>query len=631
MSAADRVFDGLNESQRGAVEAVEGPVCILAGAGTGKTTTITRRLAYQVASGYLPPHALLAVTFTDKAAGEMRTRLRSLGVEGVRAMTFHAAALGQLRRFAPHRAGEVLSSKAPLVVPLCRSLPKPYRFVPSSDVAAEIEWAKNQRIAPAGYVDALGDHEPPIPADLMHGVYERYERRKASAGAIDFEDMLELAIQMLDDRSIRTELTAEYQAFTVDEYQDVNLLQQTLLERWLDGRSDVCVVGDDYQAIYSFTGASPAYLLAFAERMPGTRVVRLETNYRSTPQVLDAANRLSVRLGGATKKLRATNEDGPAPVVKGFPTAHAELCFVADEIRRLNVAGMALEDMAILYRTNARSEDHEASLTQHGIPYQVRDAGFLQRAAARQLRPRLRDDDATDVAAQVRRAATTIGYAEDADEHAGREEQTRQNDLRRFVEIAEELEDGELTLRGFVEEVGRRFGHGGDGGVNLLTLHRAKGLEFEAVFIPKVEANELPHRRADVAEERRLFYVGLTRAKTHLFVTWSRQGSGRSPFVEEMSPPTPPPTPVIEVDDGGDDDLLAALRSWRRQRAQNDGVPAYVVAHDATLADVARIRPRSKGELFRVHGFGPAKIERYADEILSVVAARRDVAASPEG
>ena len=259
---AERIFAGLNPEQRAAVEATRGPVCILAGAGTGKTTTITRRIAWQVASGAFAAPELVAVTFTDKAAGELRARLAALGVEGVRASTFHSAALALLRRFAGD-PGRILSTKALLLRQIGNRLPAPYKFRPAGDLATEIEWAKNRRLTPQTYIAALGDHEPPLPADLAHRVFREYEKRKAEAGALDFEDLLERTIQVLEADPHALELVRErWQAFTVDEYQDVNLLQQTLLDLWLGDRDELCAVGDDYQSIYGFTGASAQWLLA---------------------------------------------------------------------------------------------------------------------------------------------------------------------------------------------------------------------------------------------------------------------------------------------------------------------------------------------------------------------------------
>jgi DNA helicase-2/ATP-dependent DNA helicase PcrA len=306
----DGIFAGLNAEQRRAVEAVRGPVCILAGAGSGKTTTITHRVANQVASGAFAPSQILAVTFTDKAAGEMRSRLELLGVTGVRASTFHSAALSQLRYFRPDAVGKILASKTLLVYNLVRRLPAPFKFRAAGDFATEIEWARNRRIPPSRYRDSLDGHAPPVPDDVMHRVYEQYELVKREQGLMDFEDLLERAIATFEDDHAVAEFRDRYAALTVDEYQDVNLLQQTLLDRWLGDREELCAVGDDYQSIYAFTGATPAYLLGLPSRFSNTTVIRLEDNYRSSPEVLALADRIVPALGGAEKILRATLGSG---------------------------------------------------------------------------------------------------------------------------------------------------------------------------------------------------------------------------------------------------------------------------------------------------------------------------------
>src|SRR5439155_21749949 len=330
------IFDGLNDAQREAVEAVTGPVAILAGAGTGKTTTITRRIANQVLTGAFMPGEILAVTFTAKAAGEMRNRLQALGATGMRANTFHAEALAQFRRFSPEQP-EILSHKGQVLHQIAKSLPMPYRFTALRDLAGEIEWAKNRRIAVRDYLDQIGSHEPPIPTDLMHRFYVTYEKRKRTAMMIDFEDLLEQTVTLLeeDERALGV-VRGRYRAFTVDEYQDVNLLQQTLLDLWVGARDDVCVVGDDYQSIFGFTGATPEYLLRFADRWDHTTIVTLEDNYRSTPEILSVANRLVPRLGGSRKTLRATKQPATAPALRDFESGGQEVGWVVSECRRLH-------------------------------------------------------------------------------------------------------------------------------------------------------------------------------------------------------------------------------------------------------------------------------------------------------
>lgn len=619
----EAIFEGLNDQQRLAVEAVTGPVAILAGAGSGKTTTITRRIANQVASGTFTANSILAVTFTDKAAGEMRQRLAALGVDGVRARTFHSAALRQLVHFRPGTVGDILSSKAKILGPMIRALPPPYKFTPIADFASEIEWAKNQRIRPDDYLDRIVDHDPPADPKVMQQLYSRYEARKEKTGAIDFEDMLELTIGMFDeDEEIRHIFYSRYRGFTVDEYQDVNLLQQTVLERWLGERDDLCVVGDDYQAIYSFTGASPSHLLSMADRFERAKVFRLEDNYRSTPEVLEVANRLVPLLGGARKVLRPVREPAAAPVLRSFESGDDERAFLIAAIRRLHAdEGVAYEDMAILYRINAKSEAWEDALAGAGIPYQVRDDPFLLRPAARQLLPRLQRERTTELADTVDRIATALGYDLDATPSAGRQEYTRQKDFARLIRIAEEFEDGVKTAADLVAELTDRFSGDRTIGVNLLTLHRSKGLEFDAVFLPALERGELPHKRADIDEERRLLYVGLTRAKRFLHMTWVANGKRKpSAFVTELTGEVQPSIKKATVQlPPEDQELKDALKSWRLTRSRDDGVPAYVVFHDATLDEIAKRKPKSLMELRDVPGLGPTKCDRYGDAVLELV------------
>ena len=641
----ETILRGLNPAQREAATAVRGPVAILAGAGTGKTSTITRRIAYQVATGAFRPEQILAVTFTEKAARELKSRLAGLGVQGVEARTFHAAALSQLGRLWERNTGtplpDVLDAKARIVAPLANALPPPHKFMPRSDLAGEIEWAKNRLVDPDGYLDELDrtDHQPPIPAEMMARMFADYERRKRASRRIDFEDMLGLAVRLFDDHpSAAEQVRGRLAAFTVDEFQDVNTLQAALLDRWLGGRDELCVVGDDYQTIYSFTGASADHLLSFRDRYPNATVVTLEENYRSSPEILAVANRLVPRLGGFPKVLRATTDPGPAPILRWFPHQLAEIQFVVDEVRRLNVdEGMAFEDMAVLYRINARSEPFEEAFAEARIPYQVRDGSFLRRPGPRSVLTRLQRGAAggRSVHGEVEHVTDALGYRPGG-EFDSAEEATRQADLGRLRALAAEFDAtvpgrdlaafvAELTQRFATEETGR--------GINLLTYHRAKGLEYDAVFLPRLLDGEIPFRsgrsRADVDEERRLFYVALTRARRRLVLSWPTDGkSGRSPFITEIGGPpeqraAPPASgrraaasPVAVARDGP---LLERLRRWRLERSKADGVPAYVVFHDSTLAEIADRKPSSRLELLDVPGIGPAKLDRYGDEVLEVV------------
>ena len=670
----------LNPAQREAVETTAGPLCILAGAGTGKTRVISRRVAYAIATGAVHPGHVLVVTFTDKAANEMRERLAALGFPGVQAQTFHAAAFRQLRyfwsRLSEGRLPEVLASKAPLLAPLQRSLPGGYKFTAVKDLADELEWAKARRLDPSSYraaVEAIG-RTPPIPGDLFVGVFRRYERAKERAGRIDFEDMLVRMLEGFERREdVAEEFRGQYRWFSVDEYQDTNPLQQALLEAWLGERRDLAVVGDEDQTIYTFTGATSEYLSGFVRRFPEARLVRLEDNYRSSPEVLALANRLLAatpgRGPGGGKRLVATRPSGPEPAVVAFENADREAGAVVGEVGRLAGAGVDLDEVAILVRTNAQVPPLEEALAAAGIRYQVRGELFFRRTEVLRAVGVLRSRTARAAGGGLVDALEAIwferfGFRRD-EEPDGEEARQRHASLVTLLGIAERLETarspgrdpgpgsdpgvdgdpGPAGLAEFLEEVGRRAAQeaeGTGGGVNLLTYHRAKGLEFDAVLLPAIEEGVLPIRQAstpaEVAEERRLLYVGLTRARVHLWLSWAARRAGpsgreqpRKPsrFLDDLVPPGGSRVRPRAVASGmtrtgrasvrADGPLAEQLRAWRRKRAEADGVPAYVVFNDRTLAALTERQPRSRGELLAVEGIGPSKLDRYGDELLALI------------
>ena len=658
---------GLNEAQLEAVRTVEGPVAIIAGAGTGKTRVISRRTAYAIATGAVPADQVLVVTFTDKAAGEMMERLKSLGLPGVTARTFHAHALSQLRHFWPlHHDGAplpaILDSKIPIVGRLARSLPGHYRFTPAKDLADEIEWAKSRRLVPRTYEDAAdeADREPPLPVDLFVRVFADYERAKTRAGRLDFDDMLIGTVELLEGDAEAAEIVRSRKRwFSVDEYQDTNPLQERLLELWLGDRRDLCVVGDEDQTIYTFTGATSTFLTSFAARHEGARVIDLTENYRSSPEILELANRL-IAGAGRSKRLTTSLGSGPKPQITRHPTADGELTAIAARIGELVAAGTPRPEIAILVRTNAQLEPIEAALTRAGIGYRVRGIGFYRRPEVRGaidiVRRVPRDADSTLRETILAAWSRELGFEEGATPE-GDEARERAAALETLLSIVDDLvATNPATDRdGVLVELERRAAterSGAGDGVELVTYHRAKGLEWDAVFLPMLEEGSLPIRQsfdddAALDEERRLLYVGITRARRHLALSWAEQRENRgrdshrrpSRFLlgleprARVAPPRQASVGERRVTDLGDafaapatrsrDDespLFAALRSWRSKRARADEVPAYVVAHDATLAAIADARPGSLAALRRVKGMGPAKLERYGTEILEVVA-----------
>jgi len=656
----DALLDALDPDQREVALALTGPLCVLAGAGTGKTRAITHRIAYGVRTGTYAPRSVLAVTFTARAAGEMRTRLRDLGVVGVQARTFHSAALRQLGYFWPRVMGgappRLLEHKAPVVAEAAARLGLSVDRLTVRDLAAEIEWCKVSLVEPDDYVRAAAYVDRPAPAGYDRLTVARliaaYEEAKNARRTIDFEDVLVMLAGVIRDRrDVAEEVRAQYRYFVVDEYQDVSPAQQLLLDEWLGGRQELCVVGDPSQTIYSFTGATPHHLLTFTQKHPGARVVRLVRDYRSTPQVVDLANRVLAAKGrrrGSELELVAQRPAGPPVGFTAYDDDEAEASGIAARIGRLIASGTPASEIAVLYRTNAQSEAFEQALADAGIGYlvrggdrffarkEVRDALVLLRGAARSMA----DVPVTEAARDVLGSA---GWspAPPAARGAVRE---RWDSLQAIVALADDVgrEPG-ATLATLVAELDERAAaqHApAVDGVTLASLHAAKGLEWDAVFLAGLSEGLMPislaETEAAVAEERRLLYVGVTRAREHLELSFARArnpggraGRKRTRFLDGIWPDEG--TPSRRRTGGGarvthaltgdhDPELLAALRRWRADVAREVDRPAYTVLVDATLAGIAEVRPRSVADLARVRGIGPAKIDAYGRALLAIVA-----------
>ncbi len=655
----------LDPEQLEAVRATSGPVAIHAGAGSGKTRVISRRAAYAIATEVVPADQVLVVTFTDKAATEMVARLRSLGLPGVTARTFHAHALSQLRHFWPatHDGAplpDLLDSKLPILSRLARQLPGHYRFTPSKDLADEIEWAKARRIVPKDYAvqAASVGREPPIPTDLFIRIFTDYERAKARADRIDFDDLLVETVTLLEtDEDAAETVRARKRWFSVDEYQDTNPLQQRLLELWLGDRDDVCVVGDEDQTIYTFTGATSEFLTGFTARYPGAREVTLSRNYRSSPEILALANRL-LAAEGRRKRLLATMPAGPEPSIRRFADADAELAALAASIRELTSGGTGpgaaptpASEIAILVRINAQIPPIEAALTKARIPFRVRGQRFFERPEVRESLRLLKRLPATahgPVLAHLleERLRTEMGYIE-GDDSGGPAARERTASLALVIELAQEaaIANADIDPAALLADFAARAAAEAEGsadGVNLLTYHRAKGLEWDAVFLPQLEEGTLPIRQAksdpEIAEERRLLYVGLTRARKHLSLSWAESRDARrrpSRFLAALQGRDSVPgrvtvIPGAPMNAGSarrardeDSPLMAALREWRLTTARSDGVPAYVIAPDTLLIDIAARRPTTIPALRRMKGMGPSRLARYGAEIIEITAAHR--------
>ena len=699
---ADALTAGLDDEQREAVLAPRGPVCVLAGAGTGKTRTITHRIAQLVATGHVAAGQVLAVTFTQRAAGEMRSRLRALGgaappgsgIGAVQALTFHAAAHRQLRYFWPRVIGdtrwELLDTKFAMVA---RAAGRSRLNVSTDDVrdlAGEIEWAKASLITPEHYPSAVASsgRDTPLEAEKVAAVYSAYEALKVRDEAVtllDFDDLLlHTAAAIENDAAVAEEFRGRYRCFVVDEYQDVTPLQQRVLSAWLGDRDDLTVVGDANQTIYSFTGASPRFLLDFSRRFPDAMVVRLERDYRSTPQVVSLANQMIAaargRVAGSKLQLSGQREPGPAPSFREHSDEPAEAAAVAASIGRLIESGTPPSEIAVLYRVNAQSEIYEEALTEAGIAYQVRGGeGFfnrqeikqallaLQRAAERAGGGSL-EGSLPDV---VRTILEPLGLT--ADEPVGTRARDRWEALNSLAELVDDevAQRPQLDLPGLLTELRMRADARHPPvvqGVTLASLHAAKGLEWDAVFLVGLADGTLPISHAlahgpdsePVEEERRLLYVGITRARVHLSLSWalSRTAGGRqsrkpSRFLNGIAPQTrQDPAPSKSRRNRGtatrcricnsslttpaaimlrrcescagdvDEELLLQLKAWRLDIAKEQKVPPYIVFSDNTLIAIAEMLPGDDAALIAIPGIGARKLEQYGPDVLELVRSR---------
>ncbi|WP_245792511.1 ATP-dependent DNA helicase UvrD2 [Bowdeniella nasicola] len=651
----------LDPDQRRVAEHLRGPLCVLAGAGTGKTRAITYRIAHGVKSGVYHPTSVLAVTFTARAAGEMRARLRELGVAGVQARTFHAAALRQLSYFWPQAAGgplpKVEEKTLGLVAEAAGRLGIETDRALLFDLNAEIKWAKVQMISPDDYQRrALGAGRAAI-ADLDHrtigSLMSAYEDAKAERGVIDFEDILLILVGLMVEKpDVVREIRRQYRHFVVDEYQDVSPLQQRLLELWMGERDDLCVVGDVSQTIYSFAGASPTFLTSFTDKFPGAEKIQLVRDYRSTPQVVDIANRLlrtaSGRLPAGAVKLEAQR---PSSVPVQFHHADddaAEADAIAKQITELTDLGVPLSEIAILYRTNAQSQAFETALNAADIGYQVRGGErFFSRPEIRRALVMLRGAMNTtdeDMPQAVRGVLSNLGWANAAPEQAGALRE-RWDALNALVTLADDLHASRgANLADFVAELHDRASNQHAPtveGVTLASIHSSKGLEWDAVFLAGLSEGLMPISMAKtpeaIEEEKRLLYVGVTRAREHLRLSYSssRSGSRSSRSVSRFLTGIWPAEegreklrqrratkdkidPLAELDDDAQV-LFERLRQWRADIAEETSKPAFTILHDATLVAIAQSQPKNLRQLALLRGIGATKLDRYGGDILALI------------
>lgn len=658
------LLEALDPDQREVALHPRGPMVVRAGAGTGKTRAITYRIAYGVQTGAYHPHNVLAVTFTQRAAGEMRARLRDLGIPSVQAHTFHAAARRQLQYFWAHAVGgvfpQIQEHKAPLVSQAAASLGMRLDRASLRDLSAEIEWAKvglidieeyPERARAAGRVD-VGGQAPEHVGKLLGA----YEEAKSARGVIDFEDMLLILNGILVERpDIAAQIRHQYRYFVVDEYQDVSPLQQRLLELWLGERNDLCVVGDVSQTIYSFTGANPRYLRDFHRRFKGAREVHLVRDYRSTPQVVDLANRVIEpgRLPGSVK-LTAQRPSGPAVGYTDYDDDEAEAAGIAKKIARLAGKGTPLSEIAVLVRTNSQIQEFEQALGSAGISFTIRGGErFFQRTEIREAMVAFRSMARSGMEDTLTGAVTTIlgqlGWEPTAPGAPGARRE-RWEALNALVTLAEELEESRgAGLPEFVAELEERasLAHSPTvEGVALASLHAAKGLEWDAVFLAGLSEGLMPISHAEgaeaIEEERRLLYVGITRAREVLELSYakSRRSSGRSnrhptrfldgiwPATEKVSRATASRRRSKEAHERfaeqhpEDQGIFNDLRAWRTAQAADERRPAYQVLTDMVLMNIAVQKPADLHELGRVKGIGMTKLDRYGQAILDVLDSR---------
>ena len=542
MASAEEILAALDEEQRKVALATRGPVCVIAGAGTGKTRAITHRIAYAAAIGVMDPQRVMAITFTSRAAGEMRTRLRLLGYPGVNARTIHSAALKQLLYFWPSVFGgqspELLTSKTPFI---SASVERAGIKLPANnrdalrDIATEIEWAKVNQIAPEDFLATQRQVRTRINIEDIAKIYEAYESLKKQERTLDFEDLLLLTTAMIENEpQVREKIHDQYRYFTVDEYQDISPLQQRLIDAWLGKRNDICVVGDPAQTIYTFAGATPSYLLGFTNRFPEAEVIRLTTGYRSTPEILFTANALlrSNRLG---QELAPINEHGNQPVLTEYKTDGQEAVGITNQITELISQGEKPENIAILARTNAQLLTIQKVFKEAELPYQVRSNDrFFDRPEIREF---IRD---------IRQASVIpnpdINWVEElrglAQPYLTDATAVAIDGVGALIHLARELDSDDRftpkTLRNFLSEIEDRAQQNNPPQMpvtTLATLHAAKGLEWERVFIIGVGEGYLPYPDAVEDEELRLFYVGITRARAHLHLS---HAGAPSPFLRSI-------------------------------------------------------------------------------------------------
>ncbi len=659
--SAQELLDRLDPEQRKVACALSGPVCVRAGAGTGKTRAITYRIAYGALSGAFAPQNLLALTFTKKAAGELRERLRDLGVPGAQARTFHSAALSQLGYFWGATVGgpmpRVSDATRPFVREAARRIGLPGDESTISDLNTEISWAKSFLVAPENYElraarEGRGEIAG-VEAGRVAELMEAYEKVKLEKGSMDFSDALLLLVGiLLDNPKVGARVRAQYRHLVVDEYQDVSPLQHRLLQLWLGGSKELCVVGDAAQTIYSFAGATSRFLREFPKEFPGATVVELVRDYRSTPQIVNAANAVIGSGNGAGGAVRLVSQ-----LPSSFPVEfrehgddEAEAKDIARRIGILAREGLPFSEMAILYRVNGQSAVFEGALREASIPYRVAGGvGIFRRKEVREAMASLsmaaRSEPSGSLSGNVGAVLRQLGWTQKAPQRAGvqRERWDSLDALHRLAVRTEARR--EVSLRDFVRDLEGRAGDENPpetDEVTLSTLHAAKGLEWDAVFLAGMHEGLMPLSYATTPdqkeEERRLLYVGITRARQRLVVSYAKsngkRAQKRSGFLADVWPQAESKRSRATSyrqrarqakqdfarDYPDDVPLLRSLQEWRRAKAKELGKPAYTIFPDAALRDLAVSRPQTLAQLSRIRGIGQKRVIQWGEDVLEVIA-----------